>query len=64
MDLQPDPIEIPPPYVFDCGCMISSAIENGEKVTKMAPCRMGCDTFALFLREAADQHKPVQYREA
>lgn len=56
--------EIPPPHVFDCGCMISSAIEEGQKVTKMAPCRMDCTTFAEFLRQANEAGMPPTYREA
>ena len=59
-----DTPEIPPPHVFECGCMISAALKNGNKVIKFSPCKPDCRILALVLEESADQGTPVIYREA
>lgn len=55
--------EIPPPHLFDCGCLLTQTVQAGEKIATLSPCRPGCNIPRMAIEEADDQGKPVRFEE-
>lgn len=45
-----------------CGCILGTALEDGEPTFFIRPCSLTCATYAYFLKASREQDKPLVMR--
>ena len=49
--------------LLPCGCIMGTGVIEGVKAFVMEPCSTGCEIYQYALSQAAEQGKPVEFRE-